>query len=754
AGRTRAETEPLIGFFVNTLALRVDLSGRPSFRALLRRVRATVLEALANQDVPFERLVEELAPGRDTRRTPLVQVMVNQLNAGEAESPERWSAADGYGAKFDVTLYASEEADRLRLLLVYARDLFDAARMAEMVEQLATLLRAAAEAPDTPVGRLPLATRPVELGPLIERWPGAVSERVARHPPERVAVEAAGPAAPRDGCWSYGELDGPAGSPTATAARDGRWSYGELDARASRLAGWLREQGLRRGELVAVEADRSGALACALLGVWRAGGAFVVLDAAHPERRRAQLKAIARPAVVLKLRDGLPAGPPLAEPAGPDDLAYLAFTSGTTGAPKAVGGRHGPLAHFLAWHAETFELGPDDRFSLLSGLGHDPLLRDVFAPLWAGGTLCVPDDAPDWPARARITVAHLVPSVARVLAAEEPAPALRLICLGGDVATGRDVRALREWAPKARIVAFYGTTETPQAAGWHADPGETDDRPLPLGTGVEGVQLLVLRDDLEPAGVGELGEVVVRTPHLTDCASVEIAGVRAFRTGDRGRYDAAGRVHFAGRADDQLKVRGVRIEPAEVEAALRTHAAVADAHVAARPALGSAAAGGPAADSELVACVVAPDATTADLRAHLAERLPAVMVPTRWALLDALPRNAAGKVDRAALPAPAAAPANTRPATTDLERKLAGVWANALGRPRVGAEDDFFDLGGHSLLATQVVARIRSELGIELALRELFERPTVAGLAAAIEKNGHRPSAPPITPLPRRLEAT
>jgi acyl-coenzyme A synthetase/AMP-(fatty) acid ligase/acyl carrier protein len=376
---------------------------------------------------------------------------------------------------------------------------------------------------------------------------------------------------------------------------------------------------------------------------------------------------------------------------------------------------------------------------MLSGLGHDPLLRDVFAPLWVGGTLCVPDDAPGWPARAGITVAHLVPSVARVLAADERAPDLRLICLGGDVATGCDVRRLREWAPGARVVSFYGTTETPQAAAWHPDPDETDDRPVALGTGIEGVELLVVRDDLEPAGVGELGEVVVRTPHLTDCESVELAGVRAFRTGDRGRYDAAGRVHFAGRADGQLKIRGVRIEPAEVEAALRTHPAVADAHVA-------------GSDGELVGYVVG--AEPADLRRHLAERLPAVMVPTRWARLNALPRNAGGKVDRAKLPIPAVAPTEGRPAISDLEQKIAGVWSEALGRPAVGADDDFFELGGHSLLATQVVARIRSELGIELALRELFERRTVAGLAAAIEANGHRVSAPPITALPRRLEAT
>ena len=910
AGRTRRETEGLIGPFLNTLALRTDVSGEPTFRELLRRVREASLGAFAHQDLPFERILEEIRPERSLAHTPVFQVMLNLLNfaGGEVAEPGLERTALGAGAqlasKFDVTLYAAETDDGIALHAVYDADLFDAERMREMLAQLAAVLRQAAAEPER---RLPAFSLRTERAAAVlpdpavpiepEAWRGALHERFA-------AVAAASPGAP--------------------AVRDPReaWTYGELDAAANRIAHRLIAAGVRPGEVVAVLAHRSAGLVPALLGAWKAGAAFLVLDPAYPSARLAEYVRIAGPRALVRVaaagqvpaevEDALapsslvtlavagkgmddadaPSAAP-AVPVRPDDLAYVAFTSGTTGQPKAIAGTHRPLPHFFGWYVRAFGLGAEDRFTMLSGLAHDPLLRDVFAPLLAGGTLVIPDPEqigtpgylPDWMRTERITVAHLTPAMGQVLTsaldesnavqppprfvggdgeperagwgaagtsqevyevqpppgfigggaslserrgrgaeaaseaeAHQPppgffgegaslserrgrvtedeteheadavlplsarslrgegaggrgpwrGPALRLACFGGETLRAHDVERLRAFAPSAEVVNFYGATETPQAMAAFRIPDDLSNLPaaIPVGRGIDGVDLLVLRPDGAPAGIGEVGEIVIRTPYLSrgylndEALTASRFAVnpatadpcdRTYRSGDLGRYRPDGTVEVAGRADRQVKLRGFRVEPGEIEAALRAHPGVRDAAVLAR---------GDGDERRLVAYLVAHGERprAAELRQALRATLPDFMVPSAFVFLDALPLTPNGKLDRRALPdpqAPAADAGHVAP-RTPTEEVLAEVWSALLRVERVGAADDFFALGGHSLLATRLAARVREAFGVELPLRAVFESPTLAALAGDVDarrRAEQRIETPPLRRLPRDGDA-
>ncbi|HYO12152.1 MAG TPA: condensation domain-containing protein, partial [Thermoanaerobaculia bacterium] len=541
AGRDRRELERMIGIFLNMLPLRIDLSGDPSFRDLLGRVRDTALAAYARQDVPVERIIEEVQPGRDLSRSPLFQVLFNLLSFPHPDLDVPGLVVEAFPlrelpSRFDFTIYAEElRTGGISLDLVYNADLFDRATMAGFLAQLRRALERAAAEPDISVSRMSLVTPeaaavlPDPRAPLGSGdWTGTVQERFAeqaRLAPNRPAV----------------------------VDSNGTWTYGELAERAGRLAAGLRNAGIGPGDVVAIYAWRSAPLVQALLGILEAGAAFLVLDPAHPAPRLKSILRQARPRAWIGLAPGpAPAGltellPPIhldltaegpPSPGGREgdgrggqgvrsgDLAYIAFTSGSTGEPKGILGTHGPLAHFVAWQAETFGLGADDRFSLLSGLSHDPLLRDVFTPLGLGAALCIPD--PDdlgsparlatWMARSRITVCHLTPAFGQVLADGGTAlPDLRHAFFGGDVLTERDVARLRAFAPAAACVNFYGTTETPQAGAWFdaSGVGAWPARRVPVGRGIDGAQLLVLNAADTLAAPGELGEVCVRTPHLS-----------------------------------------------------------------------------------------------------------------------------------------------------------------------------------------------------------------------------------------------
>jgi amino acid adenylation domain-containing protein len=800
AGRRLSETEGMIGFFLNTLVLRGDLSGDPSFRELLGRVRRNVLGAFTNQDIPFEALLAELQPERDLSRTPFFQVFINMLNFPdeglsvpglEVEVGELPDAE----SKFDLTLYLAEQAEQagqegaILLRLSYNADLFDAPRMEELLAQYALLLEQAAAQPEAGIESFSLLTAraravlPDTALALATETPGVLvherfAERAHRHPDRPAVVD-----------------------------RDGTWTYGDLDAASRRLARDLIRAGVEPGALnstVAVWAHRGAALPAALLGVWQAGAAFLILDPAYPEARLAGQIARARPRAWVALPGAGPvpdavaaalAGLPRLEVAGrgvdagvevperavpPGAPAYIAFTSGSTGEPKGILGTHGPLSHFFEWHARTFELGEGDRFSLLSGLAHDPLLRDVFTPLWVGGTLCIPgaDDLElpgrlaSWFAREAVTVAHLTPAMGQLLSvgAAAPLPALRHAFFGGDVLTAGDVETMRRLAPAARLVNFYGATETPQAMGFEVIVEREEAVParLPLGRGIDGVQLLVLDRAGQMTGIGELGEIVIRTPwlaagYLDDPAATAErfaadpspggTGGRAYRTGDLGRYQPDGEVVFAGRADTQVKVRGFRIETAEVESALIRHPAVREAAVIARGARGEG------SDRFLAAFVVpVPDAVPEpeELRAFLAARLPDFMVPAAWEVLDALPLTPNRKVDRRALESRPLADAGRRARVEqvaprdEVEARIAAIWRELLDVETVGVHDSFFALGGHSLLAARLMAAVRDAYGVEIPLRTLFEKPTLAELAQVVAAARHAGGeAPPDSGIPR-----
>ena len=773
AGRMHPGTEPMLGTFVNTLALRVSLAENPTFRALLARVREATLAAYAHQEVPFERVVKALGVPRSLAHSPVFQVQLNYLNPDGAPSrlPGGLSAEPYFtgdtGARFDLTLYAGESPDGLAITVVYAADLFSPDRIAELVEQVAAVLQQAVADPQAEVGALSLRTgeaarvlphpaRTIQA----EAWTGAIHARVGRRAAE---------------------------TPDAVAIQDAleRWTYAELDAAANRIAHRLVADGVRPGDTVAVWAHRSAPLVRALLAAWKAGAAFVSLDPAYPPARLAEYARIARPSALLRIGAGGAVPPEVAEAlgatvkstvvlaakgkdgvedqsaeappvdVGPDDLAYVAFTSGTTGTPKAVAGTHRPLAHFFGWYGREMGAGAEDRFTLLAGLAHDPLLRDVFAPLSVGASIVIPDPAglvtPGWLAawmgRERITVSHLTPATMQLTAAgaeDVTLPALRLACFGGDLLRAADVRTLRSIAPSARAVNFYGATETPQAMGAYPVPDDlsAERETLPVGRGIDGVDLLVLDPAGKVAGIGEVGEIAIRTPYLSrgylndaELTAARFvanpwtgdAADRMYHTGDLGRYRPDGAVEIAGRADAQMKVRGFRVEAGEVETALRGHPSVREA---------VALAAGAGEDRRLVACLVAegePPRAVA-IRGHLRKLLPDYMVPSSFVWLDALPLTPNGKVDRRALPDPDA-PAPVAPVAprTATEEVIAGIWAGVLGVESVGVEDDFFTLGGHSLDATQVLARISRLLEVEIPLRAMFETPTVAGLAAHVK---------------------
>ena len=810
AGRRSSEVEGLIGLFLNTLVLRADTSGDPTFAALLEQVRSCAARAFSHQDVPFEKLLAELAPARNPSRTPFFQVLFNMLDVeavdlGVLDVPgvriEALAGADAPAkdspAKFDLTVYATREGEGLRLLLVYDADLFEAARMDDLGRQYELVLAGVAERPTDRIGTYSLLTPaaaamlPDPAESLAAGRAGAVHElflEQARRRPEAVAV--VDPASHR--------------------------TYGNLSRSSGEVAERLIDEGVRRGDVVAVCAHRSAGLVDSLLGVLRAGAAFVVLDPAHPPARSAEIVRLVRPRVELggkrgieiprypvpSLRDEEPARCRRSQRVAPSDVAAITFTSGSTGEPKGVVQCHGPLASFPRWEAEQFGLGSQERFSLLSGLAHDPLQRDLFTSLCLGASLVVPDPEQllepgylaSWAHENRVSVTHLTPAMADLLTRDksdpsEPSdlPALRLAVVGGDVLRPVAAQRLAAFAPWARIVNLYGSTETHRALAWHEIPRHeisrcgTGNAALPLGHGLPGVQLLVANAAGNLAGVGELGEILVRSPHLargylddeeltrTRFRPNPFAGDASDRvcaTGDLGRYLPDGTVAFAGRADRQVQIRGFRVDPAEVEAWLARVAGVEQAAVVVREA--------PQGDLELVAFTM-PALTVpgSDVRAFLAERLPAYMVPSRFLALDELPLTPNGKVDRGELLLRAGEAGTPLPESTEApaspeEEVLAAIWAEVLGvegtaaTRSIGRGDDFFALGGHSLLATRVVARARDAFGVEPAIRDLFEQPTLAGFARCLAEARHRgepsprprPSSsgpPPLSFAQRRL---
>ncbi|HEV2735094.1 MAG TPA: amino acid adenylation domain-containing protein, partial [Longimicrobiaceae bacterium] len=795
AGRTRSELEGLIGFFVNTLPLRTELGGDPTLRELVARARETVLGAQAHQDVPFERLVEELQPERSLQHTPLFQVMLALQNneRGELHLGGLEMAPLGGGvpvARFDLELSLAEEGGRLGGSALFRAALWERATVARMMEHLRTALEALAADPDRRLSALELLT-----GDERARVLGAWNDTARAYPaaPAHLLFAAAARRAP---------------DAVALAFDGGALTYAELDARSDALALRLRGTGVGPETRVGLCVERTPEMVVGVLGIWKAGGAYVPLDPAYPAER---LELIARDAalrLVVASADAAAAvprfdgrivaldtpHPPAPSPTrgeGEHDsvedanalshsrtpalshsqLAYVIYTSGSTGTPKGVLVEHGALANLLHATREAFEVGPGDVMPSLASFAFDVWLFETVLPLTVGATarLVARERVLD-PARlveevADATLLHAVPALMRQVVREVRASPGRLArvrraFVGGDLVPPDLLAEMRGAFPGAVSSVTYGPTEAAVLASRHGVPAEGAVAGHRIGAPLGNVRLYVC-DALggaQPAGVpGErliCGAQVARgylgRPELTadkfvpDPFAAE-PGARAYRSGDRARWLPSGELEFLGRTDAQVKIRGFRIEPGEVEAVLARHPAVRDAAVVVRE--------DAPGERRLVAYVAAADgagADAAELRAHLRGRLPEYMVPSAVVVLESLPLTPTGKVDRRALPAPEGAAEESVAPRTPAEATLAGIWAEVLGAERVGVHDDFFALGGHSLLATRVAARVQEAFGLELPLRAVFEAPTVAGLAERLEAAGPGPgTAPPLRRVPR-----
>ncbi|MEU6998278.1 amino acid adenylation domain-containing protein [Nonomuraea sp. NPDC046570] len=764
ADRRHPAFEPLLGCLVQVLPVRLAAADERPFIEHVTRCRDALADALAHLDVRLERVVERLGAGRDLSRNPLIQVLFNMYDFTEPRLDLPGLQARPLppglpGSLFDLTLYVGEQDGHYVLQAVYNPALYDAGRVDALLASYLHLLNRLVTTPDAPARQASL--RPAAPGSSaalpegrasLPGWQGAGlvergAERAAEHP-GRVAITGAG----------------------------GTLTYGDVAALAGRTAAAVGGTAAP-GEVVGVLAARRCELPALMLGVLASGARWAVLDPALPPARLAAQAASAGARALLRCPGTVPP-PELAHlpevpadgdprPAVPlERRGYLSFTSGTTGEPKPVRTGERALARFLDWYPRAFGLTAEDRFALLAGPGHDPLLRDAFVPLVVGATLHVPEqEAIRDPARlarwlrdSGITVAHLTPQLALLIAtAGLTLPALRLVVFGGDRLTWPDAARFGTVAPAARLVNSYGTTETPQAQAMYELGGRRAGAgPVPIGRGVDGVELLVLDANGGPAAVGELGEVVVRSARLSDGYlderltaerfSAEEGGVGRYRTGDLGRYDPDGQVIPAGRADGQVKVRGHRIELGEIEAVLAEHPQVraAAAALADQP-------GGPVLRAYAVPAAAGTQA--GDLLRHLRARLPDQAVPADVILLPALPLTPNGKLDRAALPASPPRPATPRAEEPHgrTERIIAGVWREVLGLPRIAFDENFFDIGGHSLATAEVQSRLTAPLGREVPIVDLFRFPTVRSLAAHLD--GQR-AAPGSGRAARRIAAS
>ncbi|HWN42411.1 MAG TPA: amino acid adenylation domain-containing protein [Thermoanaerobaculia bacterium] len=780
ANRNRTEVESLIGFFVNTLVLRTALEGSQSFTRLSAQVRETALGAYARQDLPFEKLVEELRPDRDLRQPPLFQILFILQNVPGApwdvlELAVAPLGVDTGHVQFDLTLSLVLRQDGLQARLDYSRDLFDVSTAARLLLHYRNLLDALSSGPDaaeSPVSSLPLLSA-AERSEILVAWNATATEIPASLLHEPFEAQASR-------------------TPDAVAAVCGTESltYRELNVRANRLARYLCRLGVGPEAPVGLLAERSLDLLTALLAVLKSGGFYVPLDPSYPPDRLAWVLEDARVLVLLtqaSVRGVLPEtrawvielgstaawqdeSPDDLEPlAGPENLAYAIYTSGSTGRPKGVQIRHRSAVNFLASMAGEPGMALDDVLLAVTTVSFDIALLELLLPLWAGARVVIAsrEDAADGARLARLldsaeaTVLQATPSTWRMLLETgwQGRTGLRALC-GGEALPCDLADRLLEVTPE--LWNLYGPTET---TVWSAVQRVVEGaRPVPVGRPIANTEVYVVDGAFEAVPVGVPGELFIGgeglargylgRPDLTAERFVPDAfgppGDRLYRTGDLARWLPAGELELLGRIDHQVKVRGFRIEPGEIEAVLERHPGVAQAVVVAREdTLG---------DRRLVAYIVArqkPAPTASELRALAQRELPGYMVPSAYVTLEALPLTPNGKMDRKALPAPE----DSRPASAGettapegpVEELLASTWQAVLGLASVARDDHFFDLGGHSLRATQVAVRLGAALGVEIPLRVLFEAPILSDLARRVSEvlGGLAAALPPLVRAPR-----
>lgn len=767
AGRSMIETEDLIGAFVNTLVLRGDLSGNPSFRDFLARVRQTVLGAFCHQDLPFEKLVEELNPERKANRSPLFQVMFSFENMPEPQltvNGTKFSTIDieSEAAKFDLSLDVSEDADGISISFEYATDLFAPSTIERMLAHYENLLAGIVADPALRVADLSLLSEP-ERHQLLVEWNS-----------DRVDV-------PKEACIHHLFEAQAAKTPDAIAAefRGEQLTYHELNARANQLAHYLRKQGVGPEVLVGISVERSLEMLAAIFGVLKAGGGYVPLDPNYPRDRIAfMIEDAALPLVITQqhlvneisvnnaqllcidsdwevfARES-DANPIANVDAG--NVAFVIYTSGSTGNPKGVAIEHRSLVHFTCAATKVYGITRDDRMLQFASLSFDMSAEEIYLSLTNGAALVLrtddmissPQDFLRFCEERGVSILDLPTAywheLADALADEQLTmpEGVRLVIIGGEKASADRFAAWHQRVgDRIRLVNTYGPTETTiVVTTWDLNSRQDNQSgAIPIGRPIANTALYVLDKSLRPVPIGVAGELYVGGPGVTrgylnrpDLTAERFIrnpfsddpNDRLYKTGDVVSYRANGILDFLGRVDNQIKIRGFRVELGEIEQALRSHEGVNDCVVVLRE----------DHDNRLVAYVVAEEGAppaASELRNLLRGKLPSYMVPALFEMIDALPLMPNGKINRSALPEPQSQPEIDETfvaPSTPLEELLATAWRQVLNLERVGVHDDFFDLGGHSLLAAKVVSIVRNDLDVQFTMVDVFQAPTVGSLA-------------------------
>ncbi|MEM8531176.1 MAG: amino acid adenylation domain-containing protein [Chloroflexota bacterium] len=771
AGRNQADIEPLIGFFINTLVIRSDLSADPSFGDVLNRVRATTLDAYAYQDLPFEKLVEELHPERDLSQTPLFQVMFNMTNLPESHIELSELHIEPIGqtspaSKFDLTLYAEQQREGMRLLMVYNADLFSESCIIEMLNHLHTLLRHVVDDPSVRLSMIPLTPYTNGQQPSVyastvhvQEWPAAAIEQsIVQRFEEQVQ--------------QY---------PTHVAVQTEHysWTYDKLNRMANQVAHAILSQQKKQNARVGLLFEQDAPMIAGLLGALKAGMTYVPLDPTYPPDRLAYMLADSQASLLVThtshrelacavsegqvpllytdqlAHEWIDTNPEQANDA--NTLAYILYTSGSTGKPKGVMQSHRNVLHHIRVYTNNLRINTHDRLTLFSSYSFDAAVMDIFGALLNGATL--------YPLRVRdtqistllqtidteaLTIFHSTPTVYRYLvdnlSPDQQLATVRLVVLGGEETQLHDIERYRQhFPPDCLFINGLGPTESTVTLQYMMNHQTKSTRPtIPVGYPVEHTTISLCNAAGAQVATYGIGEMVIHSPYVAlgywnqpeatkQAFSVDPANaaVRLYRTGDLGRRLPDGSIEFVGRADFQVKVRGHRIEVGEIESKIRVLPDVSEVVTVARE--------DPRGETQLIAYVVPHANRTLDVpqvQKMLKDQLPVYMVPAAFVALEQFPLTPTNKVDRNALPVPdwsqmvRSEPA--APPRTPIEELLVEIWSDILGRSPIGIYDDFFTLGGHSLLATQVMNQVYESFEVALPLRTLFEVPTIAGLAEAI----------------------
>ena len=811
ANRTHKQTEPLIGFFVNNMVLRIDLSGNPGFNELLQRVRKLTLEAHQNQDVPFEQLVEELQPERDLAYTPLFQSMFVLQNTGLTSSEDEEDAAEpvipnSKIAKYDYTLFLEETGRGLEGVLEYNTDLFKTSTIQRHITHLGRIMESIAANPEQPVSDLEILTEAERLKILQNfndnsiDYPGSdcihtLFENQAARTPDAVALE----------------------------LEDRQLSYRTLENRASRLTWHIVEKGVKKGTMVAICLERSVDMIVSILSVLKSGGIFIPIDLSYSKTRAPFILEQTAPFMVLTDKGGREKLPEysgevlfpaeITEPAADDAVSdtsgnpeitadlptYVVYTSGSTGRPKGIMAHHSAVTNYLKYIHNTYNVGVGDICVQLVSIGFDAALREIFGTLTGGARLALLpeksgmtlDGVTELLIHRNVTrLLSVVPTYLRtlckhILAGEFEVTSVNTILVSGEALFRSDyLLAMKSFGENIRMVNQYGPTETTMTAGYFPlDKSRMDRENILIGKPIPNVHFYILDSHGNPVPIGVYGEIHIGgagvskgyfgnseltasqfiglKPQISQISQIFEGGLETdgnppeaytvYRTGDIARYLEDGNIEFKGRIDTQVKIHGVRIELGEIETLLSQVPGVKESAVIVRVESDT--------DKQLVGCYVPADGETEKLspavvHGHMAEKLPESMIPHAFMVLEEMPLTPNGKIDRQALSEmspdddPDAGQTGTGP-RSQVEELLVMIWKELLGDKEFGVHDNFFDLGGHSLMMLRMIARIRATFSVLLTLQKIFDFPTVAGVAEQLANARREEPLPKIKPVNR-----